>query len=363
MTTKRPWTKVWSRWYETDSHALLSFGALHVGPRLMTTANASPTRGELRAQNGAPLTAAQIGVLCRCSETEMVGYLTELVSAGTLGVREGVWFFPAFERWQESPQANRMRRHRERHCDAQSDGVGDALLSPLSSVFSSSVSSEGEPEREFATDHTLTALLEWWRWAPAPEWCPAPRRTGRIASRFYEVARLAVAHSPDASSPLEAVQRYVERAWENAWVAEHRLGGAWLLGADAKAADVTELEERIVRVLDGVGAEKRAARPKHPVIVARDMALEAAAPHGHRQQARRLRARRPRGRGRAVAATAAEGAGRVPRGREGRRLLVRRRAAHERGLARVVVLDASGRGAGADAAVADGAAVVKERRR
>lgn len=177
--------------------------------------------------------------------------------------------------WQEA-QKKAQSRKRVRDNPGQSETVRDSpglsrtppSYPSSSSSFSGSSSSEGESERESETlpshegDRVLDALLDWWRWETTPDWCPAPRRTGRLASRFPEVLRLAAQHQPEVATPLEAVQRYVTRAWSNAWVAEQRLGGQWLLGVDAKAADTDELEQRIVRVLDGVGAEPKTIRLK-----------------------------------------------------------------------------------------------------
>ncbi len=115
MSSKRlPWCKLFESWYTTRSHLELGGVALNIGPRLMSLANSSRTaRGQIRADSGSPLSLSAIARSVRFTEAETASALSELVACGTLEISDdGCWFFPRFLEWQETQDAERMRRNR-----------------------------------------------------------------------------------------------------------------------------------------------------------------------------------------------------------------------------------------------------------
>jgi len=129
-TRKRlSWVKLWRGWYTTESHLDIGGLALLMGPLLMTLANGSPVRGELRAASSRPISDAALARETRFHIDEVKAALAELIEVGTLDrTDDGALRFPEFITWQESQSAERMRRHRDRHSDANSDAPGDALV-------------------------------------------------------------------------------------------------------------------------------------------------------------------------------------------------------------------------------------------
>ncbi len=114
MSKRLPWCKLFESWYTTRSHLELGGVALNIGPRLMSLANCSRTvRGHIRTDSGAPLSLAAIARSVRFSEKETEQALRELVACGTLEISDdGCWYFPRFLEWQETRDAERMRRER-----------------------------------------------------------------------------------------------------------------------------------------------------------------------------------------------------------------------------------------------------------
>jgi hypothetical protein len=119
------WIKLWARWYETTSHALLSPQALHTGPHLLTlAAKAGPDAtgtAWLKAPDGGSYSLDDLAKLTRWPKRTLDKVLGELRQAGTVIYAPNVWGFPNFQRWQESPSAARVRRHRLRKRDGNSE--------------------------------------------------------------------------------------------------------------------------------------------------------------------------------------------------------------------------------------------------
>ena len=116
----RPWIKLWARWYESTSHALLSPHALHTGPHLLIIASRHGIAGDsayLVGPNGDPLSFGDLARLTRWPPKNIAKIVAELIQCQTMAVetdRGTVHLFPNFRRWQESPSAARVRKHRER---------------------------------------------------------------------------------------------------------------------------------------------------------------------------------------------------------------------------------------------------------
>jgi hypothetical protein len=112
----KPWIKLWTRWYESSSHALLSPEALHTGPHLLVLAGKYGRQEDGSARlvgpHGKPLSISDLAKLTRWSSGKMARILGELRQCGTLDVVANAYSFPRFDRWQESSSASRMRRHR-----------------------------------------------------------------------------------------------------------------------------------------------------------------------------------------------------------------------------------------------------------
>jgi hypothetical protein len=116
MSGAKPWIKLWTRWYESSSHALLTPEALHTGPNLLVLAGKYGRQEDGSARlvgpHGKPLSISDMAKLTRWSTAKMARILGELRQCGTLDVVANAYSFPRFDRWQESSSANRMRRHR-----------------------------------------------------------------------------------------------------------------------------------------------------------------------------------------------------------------------------------------------------------
>lgn len=112
----RPWIKLWARWYESSSHALLSAEALHTGPHLLTIAGKFGRRDDgsaaLVGPQGEALTIAALAKMTRWTSAKMARIVAELRQCGTLDVDGATYCFPRFTRWQESSSASRVRKHR-----------------------------------------------------------------------------------------------------------------------------------------------------------------------------------------------------------------------------------------------------------
>lgn len=146
-----PWIKLWWTWYSSRSHLGLSGVALALGPALMLVCRESAERhgdshcdtsgdgfgdGACDAvrvvdKRGKPVTAAALANIVRFPVDQVEAALKELVDSETLTVSaDGVYSFPNFWRYQETAQAARTRKYRERkkrHSDGVCDGCGDAL--------------------------------------------------------------------------------------------------------------------------------------------------------------------------------------------------------------------------------------------
>lgn len=116
MSDAKPWVKLWTRWYESSSHALLTPEALHTGPNLLVLAGKYGRQEDGSARlvgpHGKPMSISDMAKLTRWSTAKMARILGELRQCGTLDVVANAYSFPRFDRWQESSSANRMRRHR-----------------------------------------------------------------------------------------------------------------------------------------------------------------------------------------------------------------------------------------------------------
>jgi hypothetical protein len=112
----KPWIKLWTRWYESSSHALLSPDALHTGPHLLVLAGKYGRQEDGSARlvgpHGKPLSISELAKLTRWTSAKMARILGELRQCETLAVVADAYTFTRFEHWQESKSAGRMRRHR-----------------------------------------------------------------------------------------------------------------------------------------------------------------------------------------------------------------------------------------------------------
>lgn len=137
------WVKLWESWFTTPSHASLDFATLHGGIGILMLANRGDDDGSggrwLQNPDGSPMSIADIARSLRCRKSVANRIVECLENVGTLHGRctgKGKvlqqWIgFPAFDKWQESPSAARMRKLRgveERHSDAHSDATSDALV-------------------------------------------------------------------------------------------------------------------------------------------------------------------------------------------------------------------------------------------
>lgn len=114
----KPWIKLWARWYESSSHALLSPEALHTGPHLLVLAGKYGRQEDgsalLVGPQGEPLSIAELARMTRWTSAKMARILGELRQCGTMTASGAALCFPRFDRWQESSSAARVRRHRAR---------------------------------------------------------------------------------------------------------------------------------------------------------------------------------------------------------------------------------------------------------
>jgi len=111
----RPWVKLWDSWYTSRSHEALGGIALCLGPMLLSCANAEPSPGRLVLPNGKPITENIIIRRSRLPAGMVRCAIVELIDAGTLARDEsGALWFPEFDRHQDSPEAARKRKSRDK---------------------------------------------------------------------------------------------------------------------------------------------------------------------------------------------------------------------------------------------------------
>ena len=158
MSKRLPWCKLFESWYTTRSHLELGGVALNIGPRLMSLANSSRTvRGHIRTDSGAPLSLAAIARSVRFSEKETEQALRELVACGTLEISDdGCWYFPRFLEWQETRDAERMRRERAAN---SSRTVTPSVTLPSVLSSSSDLISEGSVRGVQKTPHEPAVII------------------------------------------------------------------------------------------------------------------------------------------------------------------------------------------------------------
>lgn len=305
MTKRKrlPWVKLWDDWYTSPSHLGLSPLALHVGPRLLCLASASPVRGELRGPTGVPLTLTQLALACRLPVPKVRGILDELAACGTVETTpDGAARFPGFEVYQETPDAKRKRKQRGRgqsrdsHADSHGQSHTDVPTEERGErreVRSSSSSSPRAPDPLVdLPDATATVRLTLDTWEAAGLRIATDYVDPVRATTFHRaLLRVASRHRSDLGALL---RRVVDACAASSWVRGETPGqtgpvdAGWLLTPRKKTAlgpkplTEDELVERLEQILAGYYGERSEAsptptKPKHPVIVARDMALEAAA--------------------------------------------------------------------------------------
>lgn len=160
VVSEIPWAKLWWSWFVSRSHIGLSGHALALGGPLMLLGRASAERhrdGSRDAESdarvnamrdagrdvkcdvrdlvwlfdgkGRPVTARTLAGIVRFPEADVQAALDELCDAETLCLSlDGVYGFPNFWRYQETAQAARTRKYRDRrkrHSDGHSDSAGD----------------------------------------------------------------------------------------------------------------------------------------------------------------------------------------------------------------------------------------------
>lgn len=122
----RHWVKLWVSWLTTPAHIDLSEGALGLGPLLLVLARWDGdyhSGGWLLADDGSPIGRDALARATHRTRQRLDAQLAELVRCGTLTTREdGAVGFRHYGRWQETSQAKRTRRYRDRHSDAERDG-------------------------------------------------------------------------------------------------------------------------------------------------------------------------------------------------------------------------------------------------
>ncbi len=125
----RHWIKLWVAWLTTPAHVELSGGALGLGPLLLLLATWDgeyDSGGWLLAEDGSPISREALARATHRTRQQLDRELAELVKCRTLTVRDdGAVGFARYGHWQETSQATRTRRYRERHRDAPCDARGD----------------------------------------------------------------------------------------------------------------------------------------------------------------------------------------------------------------------------------------------
>ncbi len=165
------WIKLWVSWLTTPAHVELSAGALGLGPLLMLLATWDGEYGSggwLLAADGSALGLESLARVTHRTVVQLERELAELVKCRTLTVRDdGVIGFGRFGHWQETSQATRTRRYRERHRDANSTRHSDAA---------SDIDRDGQKEEGRRKEPPLTPPAEGESAAPATPSKPKRQR-------------------------------------------------------------------------------------------------------------------------------------------------------------------------------------------
>jgi len=213
-----PWAKVWWSWYTSRSHIGLSGVALALGPALMLLGREAYDRhNERHCDAGCdgsrdsdgdsardviwlvdaqerPITAQLMASVVRFPLPDVQGAMGELVACGTLTVSEdNVYGFPNFVRYQETPQARRMRKLRgskKRHSDASGDAFSDGVRDDKRE--------EGRGKREEEKEKREGAC------APASAVAPAPSALPEVEPQQSAIPGLLVAQA--SPTPAQAAQ-------------------------------------------------------------------------------------------------------------------------------------------------------------
>lgn len=127
-------------WYDSYSHRELGGEALHLGPFLFYLADPNWDKDGDDAVPildgwGDPMSASKIAERAKLPKAFVKKGLSELVRAGTLDLRDGVYVLPRFGRHQESESAKRQRKTRKvpAQCGAHSQHKTETSHSSSSS--------------------------------------------------------------------------------------------------------------------------------------------------------------------------------------------------------------------------------------
>lgn len=115
---RKAWCKLYESWFTSRSHASIPTPDLGIGARLLLIANGEPLDqgvGVLAHPDGSPMSVEDLAFVCKIEVRRMSHVLQHFLRAGTIQrYPSGVYGFPNMERWQSTPSAKRMRRHRQR---------------------------------------------------------------------------------------------------------------------------------------------------------------------------------------------------------------------------------------------------------
>jgi hypothetical protein len=166
---ERFYFKMWHSWWTTESHEDLEEDPIAIGPVLMSFCRWSPGDdcGWAVTEKGTPVTCNALARRARWkgprAGERVAAALRKLEEVGTADLRsDGAWGLPKFGRFQESAEAAKKRKQRDKSGTTASDvpkvSPDCPALVEVESEVKSPVVPKGTRSPDLIVDHVLAAM-------------------------------------------------------------------------------------------------------------------------------------------------------------------------------------------------------------